>query len=207
MASRVGALAYGSLIDDPGPELQPRIVARLNAMTPFRVEFARKSESRGYGPTLIPVVEGGAHVRATVLVLDDDLAVDEATHMLYRREKHDFNPTILYRRRAKPSLNTIVIECLENFEDISVVLYTSIGANILNLSGTTLAQLAIDSVASPRSAEDGISYLIDAKRNGIVTPLSVDYEAAILRRTGAASLEAALQVLIEDARGSLPSST
>jgi len=41
--------------------------------------------------------------------------------------------------------------------------------------------------------KDGISYLIAAKKNGIVTPLSADYEREILRQTGTDNLEAALQ--------------
>jgi len=44
---------------------------------------------------------------------------------------------------------------------------------------------------------DGISYLIAAKSNGIVTPLSSVYEEEILRMTGADNLESAL-VLARD---------
>jgi len=54
-------LAYGSLIDDPGSEIQP-VIARLieGVETPFKVEFARSSEKRDGAPTLVPVKEGGA---------------------------------------------------------------------------------------------------------------------------------------------------
>ena len=48
---RIGILAYGSLIDNPGSELGPNTVAKIKDVnTPFRVEFARKSQSRNYAP-------------------------------------------------------------------------------------------------------------------------------------------------------------
>ena len=197
ISNNVGILAYGSLIDDPGPELEPNVVARLQVNTPFLVEFARSSESRGYGPTLIPVEERGANVPAVILVLGNRVSVEDAMHMLYRREKHDYEPTVRYRVREEPRQNTIVVKNLHNFAGIETVLYTSIGANIPDLNAEVLAQLAVDSVSAPRTAEDGISYLIAAKRNCIVTPLSTDYETAILQRTGTESLEAALRVLAQ----------
>ena len=84
---RIGILAYGSLIDDPGEELAQRIIHRIeDAKTPFRVEFARSSLSREGAPTLVPVEAGGAQVKATVLVLDDAVALEDARDMLYRRE-------------------------------------------------------------------------------------------------------------------------
>lgn len=69
---KLGILAYGSLIEDPGKQLTPLIHDLIEGVdTPFRVEFARKSRVRGYGPTVIPVDEGGAFVRATILALSD----------------------------------------------------------------------------------------------------------------------------------------
>jgi hypothetical protein len=56
-----------------------------------------------------------------------------------------------------------------------------------------LAELAIKSAHSQRPGRDGISYLIAAKRNGIVTPLSGAYEQEILRRTAARDLDEALR--------------
>lgn len=47
MIERIGILAYGSLIEDPGKELKPLIIERIpNVKTPFSVEFARSSSSR-----------------------------------------------------------------------------------------------------------------------------------------------------------------
>ena len=52
----LGVLAYGSLIDDLGPELGPHVRWCIpNIETPFPVEFARTSSSRDGAPTLVPV--------------------------------------------------------------------------------------------------------------------------------------------------------
>lgn len=49
--STVGILAYGSLIEEPGKEIEPRIIRRINDIeTPFPIEFARSSKSRGGAP-------------------------------------------------------------------------------------------------------------------------------------------------------------
>lgn len=55
---RIGILAYGSLIKEPGVEIEPLIVERIPTQTPFMVEYARLSQSRGGGPTVIPHTSG-----------------------------------------------------------------------------------------------------------------------------------------------------
>lgn len=68
--SGVGILAYGSLIEEPGVEIEPLIVERQQGIeTPFPVEFARSSDTRQGAPTLVPVDQGGSLVPAEVLVL------------------------------------------------------------------------------------------------------------------------------------------
>ena len=49
------------------------------------------------------------------------------------------------------------------------------------------------SVASADEGKDGISYLIAAKANGIATALSPAYEAELLARLRANTLDAALE--------------
>ena len=48
----VGILAYGSLIDEPGEEIDSATLA-VNGpvLTPFKVEFARKSTTRASAPS------------------------------------------------------------------------------------------------------------------------------------------------------------
>src|SRR5205823_6290781 len=83
---KVGILAYGSLIDDPGPELHPKIKLRIKTRTPFPVEYARiSSGTRGGAPTLV-CHDLGSPVSAEMLILDDGVPVEEARNMLWRRE-------------------------------------------------------------------------------------------------------------------------
>jgi len=78
----VGILAYGSLIDEPGPEIsEAAIGTKHDVLTPFRIEFARKSNSRGGAPTLVPVAEGGNHVCSRIFLLDTP--EDEAANRLF----------------------------------------------------------------------------------------------------------------------------
>ena len=191
----VGILAYGSLIDDPGDELMP-IVSRVirDILTPFPVEFARMSSSRGDAPTLVPHT-GGAPVRAAVLVVA--ASADEASDMLWRRETRKTDTTLRYPGARPGQANAVQIERLADFAGIDELLYTAIGANVTPLTPKRLAELAVTSVAKAKCGLDGISYLIAAKSNGIVTPLSSVYEEEILRMTGADNLESAL-VLARD---------
>lgn len=51
-------------------EIEGTIVDRKSGvMTPFAVEFARKSIKRGGAPTLVPVADGGSPVLAQILIL------------------------------------------------------------------------------------------------------------------------------------------
>jgi len=73
----IGILAFGSLIHDPGLELEPKIGMRIRTPTPFPVEYARFSAKRAGGPTLVRH-ESGSPVSAEILVLDDEVTADQA---------------------------------------------------------------------------------------------------------------------------------
>jgi hypothetical protein len=189
----VGILAYGSLIDEPGPEIAAVETGRISqgVTTPFNVEFARLSRTRKEAPTLIPVESGGSPVRATIVVVKASAA--EAANMLWRRETgHAGQTEPIYVRPASPSRNSVLIEELADFHGVATVLYTRIGTNLTDRSPASLARFAINSARALRDRRDGISYLIAAKRNGIRTPLSPAYEDEIKRQTEASSLEEAL---------------
>ena len=189
MTGKIGILAYGSLICDPGDEIKPIIVRRIDCRTPFKVEFARTSSSRDGAPTLVPY-DNGSQVAAQLLVVD--LPLSEATNRLYRRELHRVGEKLTYDATKKVTPNSVVIKTLRDFEGLDMVLYTSIDANIEGLTAAKLAALAICSARARTDGHDGISYLINAKKAGIRTPLSGEYEAEIKRLTGVASLEEAL---------------
>ncbi len=198
--NHIGILAYGSLIDDPGQEIQSVIANRIECViTPFRVEFARKSSRRDDAQTLVPVEEGGTFVKAVILVLREGISEVNATNMLWRRETNRVGGNQTYTP-VNPGPNTVCIERLENFYNIAVVLYTKIAPNIHNLTSQRLADLAIRSACAEAGSQerDGISYLIAAKRNRIKTPLMTEYENEILRQTKTTSLEDALRALRAD---------
>ena len=190
----VGILAYGSLIDCPGREIDSVIVERKkDVQTPFKVEFARCSSSRGVAPTLIPVVKGGANVSAVILVLSG-VSEEDAWDMLWRRETNNVCTGGKYPKGARGE-NAVYVERSPGFCDLDVVLHTKIEGNIPNLTPENLAVPAIRSVRCAGEGRDGITYLIRAKENGIRTPLMPDYERAILGKLGADSLEDALRRL------------
>lgn len=194
-ARSVGILAYGSLRNDPGPEIAPLIRDRLpGVMTPFAVEFARSSCTRDGGPTVIPVESGGTSVPATILILDQVVSVERAEDLLWRRETRNEASDRHYLRAARPGPNDTLVERLLDFHEIGCVLYTRIGRNIEDLSPAGLADLAIISAQrlAGKNGRDGISYLIDVKNNGVCTQLSAAYEQAILDKTDTPNLHEAL---------------
>jgi len=188
--ARIGILAFGSLIGNPGDEIAALEVAaerRRGVLTPFQVEFARSSTKRGGAPTLVPYLHGDP-VNAEILVVEatDQLARDA----LWRRETDNLDSKRGYREPKNPGTNTLIIKSFENFEGLPLVLAAFFPATIEHPTPTLLAELAIQSAqdCTVQSGRDGISYLIEVKCYGIVTPLSPNYETEILRITGTATL-------------------
>lgn len=195
---RVGILAYGSLLEEPGGELAPRIVERMpGTQTPFRIEFFRASPMRGGAPTVVPVENAGAAVRGTVLVLDKSVSIEDARDLLWRRETRREGTAQRYREPVGTDPNQMLAVELPDFAGMDVVLYARFGSTLSNPTPEELADLAIRSVGTEAGSKglDGISYLISLKRQGIATPLMPAYEQAVLRRVGATSLEDALAAI------------
>lgn len=190
----IGILAYGSLRNHPGKEIEPKIVKRLDVQTPFKVEFSRSSTSRYGAPTLIPVTEGGQTSNAQIFVLDDTVDEKLASDLLWRREADRLNSGQKYNKPSVAGVDDILIERLENFHEVPVVLFTSIKPNITLLSPRKLAELAIQSAESKAvlRGRDGINYLIDVKTSGTQTQLMKAYEKEILALLNANTLEEAL---------------
>jgi hypothetical protein len=182
-----GILAFGSLVEEPGDELEAVITRRVEVETPFSVEFARSSRTRDGAPTLVPVTEGGAHIPAWVLVLDEAVTAADARVMLYRRETGRLSDTNVISR-------VHWIDELPGLAGVSICLYAALEANIPPpLTAEKLAELALRSATGPAGGKrrDGISYLAQQKQRGIETPLMRPYEDAVLARTGARDLDEA----------------
>ena len=116
----------------------------------------------------------------------------EAKDRLWRRETDRVGRGGHHVRPTKPGRNTLFIDRYEDFGGLDVVFATRFAPTIALLTPGRLAELAIKSALLERNGRDGITYLIEAKRNGITTPLSPDYEKEILRRTQARDLHEAL---------------
>lgn len=187
----VGILAYGSVINDPGDEIKAATVRRIEVTTPFKVEFARASTKRSGAPTLVPVEEGGAQVKAAVIVVNANEA--DAASMLWRRERNRVGSGEPYAEPKSIGPDTVVIRKLAAFEGIDVVVYTRLAANIEPLNAKALAARAVESARKLSDGRDGITYLINAKACGIKTALSEAYEEAIKAALGVGSLDDALK--------------
>lgn len=117
---KVGILAYGSLIFDPGKEIiEATVEVKCDVVTPFNVEFARSSKTRGGAPTLVPVEEGQP-VAAKLFLLNVDEC--EAANRLYRREINKVGSGKCYEQNDNPREDKIVVERLEKFKGVDVVL-------------------------------------------------------------------------------------
>lgn len=190
----VGILAYGSLIRDPGVEINPLIVRRLPSTTPFPVEYARLSRSRGGAPTVVPH-SSGCPVKAEVLVLSDSVSLAQAESLLWRRETRKEGSDRAYRESTEP--NAVLVRDEPGLCGLGHVLYTDFnpGGKLTDPDPKALAEAAIGSVAKAPPGKDGISYLVDLIDAGVETELTPGYIEQILAMTGAASLPEALDSL------------
>ena len=199
----IGILAYGSLIPNPGAEIGPVTVRRVDGVeTPFRVEFSRSSRVRDGAPTLVPVDRGGARVTGVVLVLHDSVTESTAQDMLYRRERNRVGSGDRYSDVDPADPDSAFLGRLDGFAGLDVAFHAALRANIEEPTAELLACLAIASAAAPSGAmdRDGIRYLMDAVQSGIVTPLMPEYEKEILRRTGGRNLEEARAIALGKSR-------
>jgi len=198
----IGILAYGSLITHPGQEISSVLDHVIpDVMTPFPVEYARKSGTRAGAPTLVPVPIGcGTPVKAVVLVLKKYTRKKKAQNFLYRRELHqEGDLKVIYDDQAqRQKRDALVIETMKNQFGLSVIYYTALKPNfteILDANRTQedkaelLARAAIDSVTQETYAKemDGIQYLADNIEAGVVTVLTEVYAQAILSKVGIVS--------------------
>ncbi len=94
------------------------------------------------------------------------------------------------------------MEAVHSLFGVQTLFYTRLRANIDPLKPDELAKLAWHSARSTAipPGSDGISYLIAAKRNGIVTPLSAAYEQEIKSLASGQSLEEAREMARRSAR-------
>ena len=187
---KFGILLYGPMLDHLSPEIKGLVKKRLKRInTPFKVELARKNDSYGGAPGLVPVSSGGAKVQGELLVFKDSVTERQVLDMLYRMENHLEGTSKSYRRPSHPTPNMFVIKSLSDFYGIEKVFYPSIGRNINQITPQKLAKLTIDSVYNTDDKDpDGFSYLLSLKKHGIITPMIEACEKEILHQTFSHSL-------------------
>lgn len=190
--SEIGILAYGSLMRDPGVGIGALTVRRISTITPFAVEYARYSRSRGGAPTVVPH-SSGHPVNAEILVLDNSVSLQEAKNLLWRRETRNHALNEGYRESF--SANAVVVRQALSFAGVEHVFYTDFNLNgkIASPDAQNLALAAIASVEKASAGRDGISYLRDLLSAGIVTALTPRYVREILALTNSTSLSDAVE--------------
>jgi hypothetical protein len=119
-------------------------------------------------------------------------SVEHAIDRLHRREIGAVGSDRRYKHSSNPGKNTVIIDRLEGQFGLDVVLCTRIAATIDEPDAAKLAQLAIKSVAKSDLGQDGITYLMNAMKAGIETPLTAAYAFEVMRLTGANDLLDAL---------------
>ena len=191
----IGILAYGSLVADPGWEIEEATAWTVSDVkTPFAIEYARCSRTRAGAPTLVPVPsEVGIPVQAKILVLKKEVREATALNILYRREKHRVGDTQKrYVPTVNPASNHIIIRRLDNYYNIQTVFYTQIAPNVEQILSDEMTEEEKASLLAGRAAEsltdttyftcqDGIHYLSTAIYFGVHTRLTEPYRQAILR--------------------------
>ena len=206
----IGILAFGSLMADPGWEIKDWLERVIpNVLTPFPVEYARRSSTRQNAPTLVQVPEGkGIPVRAAVLVLKAETDLPTARNILYRREIHrvgDSNKK--YRSPRQGETGRVVVAELDRFAGVDQVLYTCLPVNFHEILDETYddhEKAELLSIAARESLTqetfyngmDGIQYLAAAKYYGVNTRLTDIYTRAILALAGGAPDLAAARAML-----------
>lgn len=193
---KIAILAYGSLVDNPGFEIRQQTVQIVKGvLTPFKVEYARKSISRNFAPTLTITNETGSQVKASLFILDDDCSIEFAKDILYRREGNFAgNLNEVYY----DDIDWLKIEEIQNFEGCHSVIYANFKRNLDNISAVQLAELALRSAKRKDlidAGRDGVSYLLNNIKNEVITPITDDYKQIILNTLEVQNLDEAITKL------------
>ncbi len=212
----IGILAYGSLITHPGHEIESVLDHVIpDVLTPFPVEYARRSQSRAGAPTLVPVPVGyGTPVKAAVLVLKKYTRKKKAQNFLFRRELHQEGDLEVFcdDQAQRKKRDGLVIESIKNQYGLSIVYYTMLNANFLEIlspnrteqeKAMLLAQTAIESITHETYEKglDSIQYLADNVEAGVITALTKPYTQAISKKVGnAPNLSQARQFVAQEKR-------
>ena len=186
---KLGILAFGSLLSNPGKEISRHIVERIPYTTPFRLEYVMCSTLQGDPPTL-GRWQGGKRVQTFILLLDID-ATEKGLAMAKE----------ILRKQVGGSIS---VKWDERSRDFRTLIYHSLRPKGIALppSPRKLARLAVRSVVVCKEMgvpqRNGIRYLLNNIENGIITPLTEEYKKEILLVTRTETLEEAKRKLLRE---------
>jgi len=182
----IGIYGYGSLLKDAGEKIEPRVIGRIPISSPWPIEYARRSNLWGDGPTLV-LHQTGGKVEGQILVLSvQSDALSDVREWLRERE-------------GKPPQSWIKEMKLDGLD---YVLYCDLEPtlNEADIKPDSLANFAIESVGN-KPDKNGIKYLRSNIELGVITPLTFAYRDAILRQSGAKDLVQAEKILLQGLSG------
>ncbi len=178
----IGVYGYGSLLEDAGEKIEPRVIGRIPISSPWPIEYARRSKLWGGGLTLT-LHQTGGKVEGQILVLSvQSDALSDVKEWLRERE-------------GNPSVARIKVMELAGF---NCVLYCDLEPTLseADIKPESLARFAIES-ARLKPEKNGIRYLRQNIEKKVITPLTYAYRDEILRQSRARDLLEAEKVFLE----------
>ena len=178
----IGIYGYGSLLKDAGEKIEPRVIGRIPISSPWPIEYARRSNLWGSGPTLA-LHQTGGKVQGQILVLS--VQSDALSHVREWLREREGNPPLAWIKEMELGGFNRVLYC-----DLEPTLSEA------DIKPDSLARFAIESVRI-KPDKNGIRYLRRNIEQTVITPLTYAYRDAILRQCGAKNLLEAEKVLLE----------
>ena len=178
----IGIYGYGSLLKDAGEKIEPRVIGRIPISSPWPIEYARRSNLWGDGPTLV-LHQTGGKVEGQILVLS--VQSDALSHVREWLREREGNPPLAWIKEMELGGFNRVLYC-----DLEPTLSEA------DIKPDSLARFAIESVRI-KPDKNGIRYLRQNIERNLITPLTYVYRDAILRLSGTKDLLEAEKVLLE----------
>jgi hypothetical protein len=189
---KIAVLAYGSLLAHPGDWFGQNMETLVRCKTPFGVEYLGCSQRRCGAPTLTRSKDSMPVYGGLIVVREKD-AANQLIDLKEVRKR-------LAEREGTSNPNNIK----DDIEYLGYrLVYSDFRAIFNSPTPAELSKAAVESVA--RCYKDGhvfmngIRYLRENIEWGVITNLTRDYEATILRDAGAKTLDDAEQKLVEAA--------
>jgi cation transport regulator ChaC len=126
--TKVGILAYGSLISFPGGEIEgARVETTPNVLSPFKVEICAIQQMADQAPRHVFPSAMGKQVKAIIFAMN--VPKEEAIHILYRREINKVGSKQKYDL-SKKIARTMLSSIVSKISRASIWYFTRVSAQI-----------------------------------------------------------------------------